>query len=254
MTRRFSPCVGRAVEIPARGDPQHPVATLVLATGQRQGAKAGALALTKVPQANAAITLKSRWLDDEFRNHTPLRATRGVQMTTKAVSRFMLAAGLVLTARVSQAQPKLEAFADIVAGSGESFSSNCGSVGPTAQLSFFTFRPQLVKPGGFVACGYAQSSLLTNTQNGGVGPLSNSNALSGVPLGGPLGPPGGIFDGTANSTASYGSLGASAHANVNSATGLPNNGAAMFETVGAATFSDWITATSPLVPSLSKAA
>ena len=188
----------------------HPVATLVLTTGQRLGAAVGAHALTKVPQASAAIVVISRMSDDELRNHTPLRETRGVQMTTKTVSRFVLAAGLVLTARVSQAQPKLEAFADIVAGSGESFSNNCGSVGPTSQLSFFTFKPQLVKPGGFVACGYAQSSLLTNTQNGGVGPLTNSNALSGVPLGGPLGPPGGIFDGTANNTASYGSLGASA--------------------------------------------
>ena len=172
-------------------------------------------------------------------------------MTTKRVSRLVLVAGLVLSSRVSQAQQKLEAFADIVAGSGESFSNNCGSVGPTPQLSFFTFKPQLIKPGGFVTCGYAQSSLLTNTQNGGVGPLTNSNSLSGVPLGGPLGPPGGVFDGTANSTASYGSLGATAHANVNSATGLPNNGAAMFETVGAATFSDLITATSPIVASLS---
>jgi len=169
-------------------------------------------------------------------------------MLTKSLSRCVCAAVLVFAVPASHAQQRLEAFADIVAGSGETFNTNCGSTGPAPQLSFFTFGPQLLKPGGIAGCGYT-GSLLTNIQNGGVGPLTNSNALSGVPLGGPVGPPGGIFDGTANSIARYGSLGASAHANINSATGLPNNGAAMFEAVGAATFSDFITASSPLVAS-----
>ena len=38
---------------------------------------------------------------------------------------------------------------------------------------------------------------------------------------------------------------------MNSATGLPNNGAAMFETVGAATFTDLISASSPNIAALS---
>ena len=71
----------------------------------------------------------------------------------------------VSRARVPESEllQKLEAFADIVAGSGESFSNNCGSVGSTPQLSFFTFKPQLVRPGGFLTCGYAQSSMAPRT-------------------------------------------------------------------------------------------
>ena len=65
-------------------------------------------------------------------------------MTTRSFSRYVCAGALVLSARAVHAQQKLEAFANIVAGSGESNSNNCGSVGPAPQLSFFTFEPQLV--------------------------------------------------------------------------------------------------------------
>jgi hypothetical protein len=64
-----------------------------------------------------------------------------------------------------------------------------------------------------------------------------------------LGNPGfaGFYDGTAAAVASYGRLGASAHANI--AAGVPGSPGALFESIGAARFSDSLTATSPQVAS-----
>lgn len=55
----------------------------------------------------------------------------------------------------------------------------------------------------------------------------------------------GPYFGTADSKARYGSLGAAAHSEI--VGGVTSNGQALFESVGAATFSDTLTATSPLV-------
>lgn len=72
------------------------------------------------------------------------------------------------------AQPKLEAFADIVGGAGES----CGSFGMPSQLSFFVLS-LLFQGGvgnGISNCGYS-GALSTVSQNGGSGTLTNSQAL-----------------------------------------------------------------------------
>jgi hypothetical protein len=72
------------------------------------------------------------------------------------------------------------------------------------------------------------------TQSGSLGPVI-------------LGNPGysGYYDGTAAAVAQYGQLGATAHANI--AGGVPGSPSALFQSTGAARFSDTLTAVSPLV-------
>ena len=94
--------------------------------------------------------------------------------------------------------------------------------------------------GGIAACGY--SGELSNL-SAAAGPLTNSRSLAPVLLGNPGFS--GSFDGTANATASYKSLGAAAHANISG--GIPGSPSALFESAGAALFSDQLTATSPFV-------
>lgn len=148
-----------------------------------------------------------------------------------------LGCGLALSA---QAAPALETINGVVAGAG-----TCGTWGPATELSFFTFAPADVAVGGIAACGYSGGY---RTQSAATGPLTQHDSVGPVILGPPALSPG-FYSGTADSRASYGSLGAAAHGNI--ALGVPESNIALFDSVGAATFSDTLTATSPLVTSSS---
>jgi len=138
------------------------------------------------------------------------------------------------------AAPSLEAITGVVGGAGGGSSPlGCGTFGPVPELSFFTFNT-LAPLGGYGPCGYSGGYTTATSPSG---PLSRHASLGPVILG-PPGPPGstGYFDGTADARASYGSLGAAAHANI--AGGVPGSSLALFESTGAATFSDTLTASS----------
>ena len=137
----------------------------------------------------------------------------------------------------------LQAFAGVVGGFGTgSIANGCTTAGPPAELAFFgSFPAGLQVLGGTAACGY--SGGWTNpTSTGTTTPLTNSASLPPTLLGNP-----GYsesFDGTATSRATYGSLGATAHGQLS---GSPQSYAptTIAASVGAATFSDTLTATVP---------
>ena len=139
---------------------------------------------------------------------------------------------------LAHAAPSLETINAIVAGAG-----SCGSWGPAPELSFFTFAPANVGVGGIAACGYSGGY---RTQSAASGPLTQHDSLGPVILG-PLAYAPGYYSGTADARASFGSLGATAHSNI--VGGVPQSNLALFESVAAATFSDTLTATSPLLAS-----
>ncbi len=149
----------------------------------------------------------------------------------------VLGCGLALPAH---AAPSLETINGIVAGAG-----SCGSWGPAPELSFFTFAPANVAVGGIAGCGYSGGY---RTQSAAIGSVTQHDSLGPVILGPPHLSPG-FYSGTADSSASYGSLGAAAQGSI--AGGVPQSNLALFDSVSAATFSDTLTATSPLVASSS---
>lgn len=116
----------------------------------------------------------------------------------------------------------------------------CTTYGSPASLAFFTFNGFSVPQGGIAECGYSGTVTQTTAASG---PLTQNGSLAPVILGNPGFS--GFFDGTAAAVADYGRLGANAHANI--AGGLPGSPQALFNSVGAARFSDTLTATSPMV-------
>jgi hypothetical protein len=135
----------------------------------------------------------------------------------------------------------LDAYADVVGGAG----NGCSTFGPAPELSgFFTFTGQTLPLGGVASCGYSGGMSHVTAASG---PLTNSKSVGPVILGNPGFS--GSFDGMANAVANYGKLGASAHANISG--GLPGSQLALFESIGAAKFSDTLTASSPLVANAS---
>jgi hypothetical protein len=151
-----------------------------------------------------------------------------------------LAAFVICSPNGAQAA-SLQAFAGVVGGAGTgSIPNGCTTAGPPAELAFFSgFAAGLQVLGGNAACGY--SGGWTNpTSTGTTAPLTNSASLAPTLLGNP-----GYAEswaGTATSRASYGSLGATAHGQYSGspASYSPTTIAA---SVGAATFSDTLTAT-----------
>lgn len=140
----------------------------------------------------------------------------------------------------------LDAYADVIGGAGSgSISQGCTSFGPAPELSgFFTFTGQTLPLGGVASCGYSGGMSHVSAASG---PLTHSKSVGPVILGNPGFS--GYFEGTANAIANYGKLGASAHANISG--GLPGSPLALFQSVGAAKFSDTLTASSPLVANAS---
>ena len=135
----------------------------------------------------------------------------------------------------------LSAFSGVVGGAGSgSIPAGCTTYGPPTDLAFFgSAAAGLQVLGGNTACGY--SGGWTNlTSTGTTAPLLNSASLAPTVLGNP-----GFaesFDGTAASRASYGSLSAVARGQY---TGSPVSftpGTTIAASVGAATFSDTLTA------------
>jgi hypothetical protein len=150
---------------------------------------------------------------------------------------------VVVDSAVADAQQSLTAFAGVVAGAGGGGGCSATFGMPTG-LSFFPPSFPFVNTGGIAPCGYSGTY---STNVGTVGPVTNSQSVSGVPL--DQSATSVRFAGTANATASYGSLGASATASTTG--GVTSNSVALFSGMGAATFTDFITASSPLVASLS---
>lgn len=139
----------------------------------------------------------------------------------------------------------LDAYAVVVGGAGNgSIAQGCSTFGPPAELSFFSFHSPSIPLGGIGPCGYTGGVSQVSAASG---PLTNSQSVGPVILGNPGFS--GSFDGTANSVANYGKLGASAHANISG--GLPGSPLALFDSTGAAKFSDTLTASSPLVANVS---
>lgn len=136
------------------------------------------------------------------------------------------------------AAPSLTAYAGSVGGSGiGTVPGGCGS-SPSPVFSFFSFNFNL-PPEGIGPCGYSGGIVQSTAATG---PVASSYALPPVSLGPLVGS--GSFQGSAQSIANYTGLGAAAHADIG--TGRPG-GNSMFQSIGAATFEDTLTATSPLV-------
>lgn len=140
------------------------------------------------------------------------------------------------------AAPSLTAYAGSVGGSGiGTVPGGCGNA-PSPVFSFFSFNFNLPIE-GIGPCGYSGAVIQSTATTG---PVGSSYTLPPVSLGPLTGS--GSFDGSAQSIANYTGLGATAHANIG--TGRPG-GNSMFQSIGAATFQDTLTATSPLVANLS---
>ena len=142
----------------------------------------------------------------------------------------------------ARAAAALDTWAGVIGGAGNDLSAQgCRTYGPPASLGFFSFNGFVVPLGGVAACGYSGTLTQTTAANG---PLTQSGSLAPVILGNPGSSA--FFDGSAAAVASYGGLGAAAHANISG--GIPDNSpGAQFESVGAARFSDTLAAFSPLV-------
>ena len=140
----------------------------------------------------------------------------------------------------ARAAAALDTWAGVIGGAGNSSIAGCSTYGPPASLGFFSFNGFVVPLGGVAACGYSGTLTQTTAANG---PLPQSRSLAPVILGNPGFA--GFFDGSAAAVANYGGLGAAAHANISG--GIPGSPSALFESVGAARFSDTLAAFSPLV-------
>lgn len=141
----------------------------------------------------------------------------------------------------SAAQASLDAYAGVIGGAGNgSIGQGCTTFGPPPELAGFSFHSPSIPLGGIGACGYSGGISHVSATSG---PLTNTKALAPVILGNPGFS--GYFDGTANSIANYGKLGAAAHANISG--GVPGSPVALFESTGAAQFSDTLTASSALI-------
>jgi len=174
--------------------------------------------------------------------------TAAVRGPSRATLRMACRAAALLAACVAGphagAASSLEAITGVVGGPGGGSSPlGCGTFDPVPELSFFTFNT-LVPRGGYGPCGYSGGY---TTASAPTGPLNRNAGLGPVILG-PPGSPAGYFDGTADARANYRSLGAAAHANISG--GLPESSLAMFESTGAATFTDTLTASSPFVANI----
>ena len=153
----------------------------------------------------------------------------------------------VSLAAISPSQPvsaaSLDAFAGVLGGSGiGTVPGGCSNAPPPA-LSFFSFTGTAWPVEGIAACGYSGS---LDQVSAVTGPLGLSKSLAPVSLG--SSPGSGSFDGSAQSVANFGRLGATAHAFIG--TGRPS-GNTQFQSIAAARFSDTLTASSPLVAAAS---
>jgi hypothetical protein len=148
---------------------------------------------------------------------------------------------LFATASTSSAS-SLSTGVGVISGPGNSsIAMGCTTFGPPAELrNLVPSTPLSIPLGGISRCDYVGGFRVSNQASG---TATDSYAVAPVLLG--LPGHSGSFNGTANATASYGSLGASAHAEITG--GIPGSPSALYESVGVARFSDTLTASSPLV-------
>ena len=162
----------------------------------------------------------------------------GVNALGRVVACGAALAGLLAAATPARAQ-SLDAWAGAFGGAGvNGFPFGCNR-GPTPELTFFSFNPQTPTP-SLAACGISGS---LKQATGSTGPLVLADSLAPVSLGAAAGS--GTFDGSAQAGASYGRLGAAAHAHIGA--GRPQSSGAVYDSVAASRFSDRLTAASPSV-------
>jgi hypothetical protein len=150
-------------------------------------------------------------------------------------------------AALTMAQPVLAAasvdtLVGVVGGMGSSnINLGCTTFGAPAEAAFYTFRGPTIPQGGIAACGQSGGY---DTAVAAAGPLNSQRSLAPVILGNPG--YSGYFDGTANAVANFKAISASAHANISG--GVPGSNLALFNSAGAAKFTDTLTASSPSAP------
>ena len=177
---------------------------------------------------SALLTSSSPWRSRSTRSHWPRHGSLAVCIVG-VLGGFSAQAGT------------LSAFSGVVGGAGNgSIAGGCTTYGPPAELAFFGGAAAgLQVLGGNAACGYS-GGWTNRTLTGTTTPLLNSASLPPTVLGNP-----GFaesFDGTAASRASYGSLSATAHGKYSGSPISYTPGTTIAASVGAATFSDTLTA------------
>jgi hypothetical protein len=154
---------------------------------------------------------------------------------------------LAFAAALMMAQPVLAAasvdtLVGVVGGAGSAnINLGCTTFGAPAEAAFYTFRGPTIPQGGIAACGDSGG---ISTAVAAAGPLNSQRSLAPVILGNPG--YSGYFDGTANAGANFKAISASAHANISG--GIPGSNLALFNSAGAAKFTDTLTASSPSAP------
>jgi len=166
------------------------------------------------------------------------------RLHSMAHSISLLGVSLAAIGLCSQASAaSLDAFAGVIGGAGlGTVPGGCSNAPPPA-LSFFSFTGTAWPVEGIAACGYSGG---LDQASAASGPLSLSKSLPPVSLG--SSPGSGTFDGSAQAVANYGRLGTNAHAFIGA--GRPG-GNTQFQSIAAASFSDTLTASSPLVAAAS---
>ena len=165
-----------------------------------------------------------------------------MKISTHCAAALCLFATIATPAATATGASSLSTAVGGLGGAGNSsIPLGCTSFGTPADLRSVVPSASLAVPlGGIGSCGYTGGYRIATKASG---TLSDNYSVAPVILG--LPGHSGAFNGTANATAQYGSLGASAHAEI--AGGIPGSPQALFETLGVARFSDTLTASSPLV-------
>ena len=178
-----------------------------------------------------------------------MRTMRSIQSFSRGFAPSRIAAAAIIALAALAATPafaqSLETFVGVVGGN-QNGSDGCSTFGPPASLQpFFGSNASVVIPlGGIAACGYSGGiSVATAT----TGPISSTKALGPTLLGNPGFA--GSFSGTADATANYLSLGAAGHGAITG--GIQGSSLALNASTGAAFYEDTLTASSPVIASLS---
>ena len=162
--------------------------------------------------------------------------------TLKPLAEAVIACALGIYTSSTALATSLEALAGAIGGIGNaSIPQGCTTYGPPTPLGSFFGSGISIPIGGITSCGYSGG---VNDVTAASGPLLTSKTLPPVLLGN-LGFAG-TFTGSADATADYKSLGASAHGTITS--GGRGGPTALEETTGAAFFSDTLKASSPSIP------
>jgi hypothetical protein len=160
-------------------------------------------------------------------------------MKTSSTCAFLALAAALLSAQPTLAAPSVSTLVGVVGGQGNAnIAGGCTTYGQPVEAAFYNLGVPFMPVGGVASCGYSGGYDSTLTA---AGPLTSQRSLPPVILGNPG--YSGYFDGTADATSNFKSLKVAAHANI--AGGTPGSPLALFNSEGAAGFSDTLTVTSP---------